>query len=267
MNLTITGRHINLSNSLKEYTEKKISKLLTYFNQLIDAKIVMYMEKIDHAVEVSINGDGVQFHGIEKAADFYSAVDLLFEKMEKQIVKYKEKHSSHKAVNPSKTMMTPESTGEGRRINLTQVSNKPVDRVEAFLEMKMDRKEFILFKQGIQKVDSDVDFSGKNYASIYKKDGSYRLLEMPFEYAKEENITPEIFIEYDLKIVDESATSPRIDFKKRDRCSVRGLSLMEALSIFEESNLEFMPFFNTESQFLNIIHRNGRDYEVIVPAF
>ncbi len=267
MNLTITGRHINLSDSLKEYAEKKMSKLETYFNQLIDAKLVMYMEKLDHAAEVTINGDGVQFHGVEKAADFYSSVDLLFEKMEKQITKYKEKHSSHKAVNPSKSTPVADMTNEGKRINITQVSNKPADKLEAFLEMKMDNRDFILFKQGIQKVDSDVNYSNRNYATIYKADGAYRLAEIPFEQGKDEAVSIDSLIEYDLKIFDDSVSSPKIKFARRDNCSVKGFSLMEALREFENTDLEFMPFFNVESQYLNIIFRKGSDYEVIVPAF
>ncbi|HOW81332.1 MAG TPA: ribosome-associated translation inhibitor RaiA [Spirochaetota bacterium] len=96
MNITITGRHMHVSDRLREYAEKKLQKLETYFDQLIDAHIIMYVEKLEHGAEVVINGDGIQFHGREKASTLYSAIDLLFEKMEKQIMKYKEKHSQHK---------------------------------------------------------------------------------------------------------------------------------------------------------------------------
>jgi len=267
MNITITGRHVNISNNLKEYSEKKITKLETYFNQIVDAKLIMYLEKLDHAAEVMINGDGVQFHGIEKAADFFSAIDLLFEKMERQIVKYKEKHSSHKAVNPSKAPHQEEAGAEGRRINLKLVSDKPVDRVEAYLEMKNDRKDFILFKQGVNKVDSEINYANKNYAIIFHKNGVHKMAEIPLEMIRDENIQPEHFIEHDLLIEDDSPVKPKIKFKKNSGSSIESFSLIEALKEFEESGLEFMPFFNVESQFFNIIYKSGRDYEVMVPNF
>src|SRR3990172_3243504 len=131
MNITVTGRHVNVSDSLRDYAGKKITKLDRYFNQLIDAHVILSAEKLDHVSEVVINGDGVQFHGKEKAADFFSSIDLLFEKMEKQIRRHKEKHQMHKG--PEKGEASGDLTGvKEKQVILRQVSDKPVDNVEAF---------------------------------------------------------------------------------------------------------------------------------------
>ena len=96
MKIKITGRHIDVSERLKEYAEKRISKLEKYFQQLIDIHLILYVEKLDHAAELVINGDSVQFHAREKAADLYSAIDLLIDKMETQIGRFKERIQSRK---------------------------------------------------------------------------------------------------------------------------------------------------------------------------
>ena len=64
MKVNVTGRHISISERLKEYSEKKIVKLEKYFNQVIEFKLVYYSEKMDKTCEVLIYADGVHFHGI-----------------------------------------------------------------------------------------------------------------------------------------------------------------------------------------------------------
>ena len=91
MNIKITGRRIEMSSTLKEYARKKVKKVEKYFHQLIDAHIILDIDKLDHTAEAIINGDGVQFYGLEKSEDMYSSIDLLISKMEKQVIKYKEK--------------------------------------------------------------------------------------------------------------------------------------------------------------------------------
>ena len=70
MNITVTGRHLNVSDNLRDYAEKKIKKLERYFNQLIDAHVILAVEKLDHISEVVMNGDGVQFHGRKRRPIF-----------------------------------------------------------------------------------------------------------------------------------------------------------------------------------------------------
>ena len=267
MNINITGRHINISDRLKDYSEKKIKKLEKYFHQLMDAHLIMYVEKLDHGAEIIINGDGIQFHGREKAADLYSSIDLLIEKMEKQIVKFKEKHSSHKASSPNDGVPFELETSMGMRINLVQVSNKPIDKIEAYLQMKVDKKDFILFKKGIPKVESDFDYSNKNYAVIYRGAQGIKMIKIPYENMKEHKFDFDNFVEYDLNVLNESPANPNIEFKKCNQCTVKKLTIDEAVSDIESSRDAFLAFFNTESQYFNIIYKNGKDYNIMVPAF
>ncbi|PKL18279.1 MAG: ribosomal subunit interface protein [Spirochaetae bacterium HGW-Spirochaetae-5] len=267
MKIKITGRHIDVSDSLRDYAEKKISKLEKYFQQLIDIHLIFYVEKLDHAAELNITGDSVQFHAREKAADLYSALDLLVDKMETQIARFKEKIQSRKGQGAEFDFSYDFTSETGTDAVLTQVSNKPINNIEAFLQMRVDKKDFILFKKGVATVESDVDYANKNYAVIFKSGSVFKLVEVPFEENKGGEFNSGSLIEYELDVKDESASNPRIDFKKGASCQVVELTLDEAFDSFEKSEDVFMPFFNKETRFFNVLSRNGKRLEVLVPAF
>jgi len=268
MNIKITARHMEVSDHLREYAEKKFARVEKYFHQLMDAHIIMYKDKLDHVAEIVINGDGVQFYGNEKSGDMYSSIDLLIDKMEKQVVKYKEKHSSHKAVPLGKTISM-EVTGEGGlEINLNQVSHKPMDGTGAYLEMKLDGQDFIIFKQGVKEVKKDsLDYLSRNYALIYRDGDGHRMLEIPFDMIKENRYERKDFIAYDLVIKDDSPANPKIEFKKNDGTAVRMMTITEAIGELETKKTPFVPFFNTETNYFNVVYKKGNRFEVMVPAF
>ncbi len=267
MKIKITGRHIDVSDSLKDYADKKISKLEKYFQQLIDIHLILYVEKLDHAAELNITGDSVQFHAREKAADLYSAIDLLVDKMETQIARFKERIQSRKGQGAEFDFSYDFTSDTGTDAVLTQVSNKPINNIEAFLQMRIDKKDFILFKKGVGTVESDVDYANKNYAVIYKSGPVFKLVEVPFEDHKGSEFNADTLVEYELNVKDESASNPQIEFKKGSDCAIVKLTLDEAFESFEKSEKVYMPFFNKETRILNILSRNGKKLEVLVPAF
>ena len=267
MKIKITGRHIDVSERLKEYAEKRILKLEKYFQQLIDIHLILYVEKLDHAAELVITGDSVQFHAREKAADLYSAIDLLVDKMETQIGRFKERIQSRKGHGAEFEMSYDFKSDTVTEAVLTQVSNKPINDIEAFLQMRIEKKDFILFKKGVATVESDVDYANKNYAVIFKSGSGFKLVEVPFATNKGSEFNTDTFIEYDLDVMDESASNPKIDFKKGGTCNIGKLTLDEAFDSFEKSSDGYMPFYNTETRYFNILSRNGKKLEVLVPAF
>lgn len=266
MNITVTGRHMNVSDSLKDYAGKKITKLDRYFNQLMDAHVILSAEKLDHISEVVINGDGIQFHGKEKAADFFSSIDLLFEKMEKQIRRYKEKHQMHKGPEKGETETINTEVKEKKQIILRQVSDKPVDKVEALLQMRIDKRDFILFKKGVDRIEAAPASSSKNYALIYRDLTGLKMIEVPDD-GSGRGTDEEKYLVFDLSVLDESATNPKIEFTINRSSDVANLTLHEAILEIEKSDHRFLPFYNTESQVINVIYRNGDVYEVLVPGF
>jgi putative sigma-54 modulation protein len=265
MKIKITGRHINVSEKLKEYSEKRLSKIEKYFQQLVDIQLTFYVEKLDHVAELLINGDSVQFHAREKAADLFSAVDLLIDKMEKQIVRFKDKIQSKKGVDAQFDISYDFKSDIGTEALLTQVSNKPINNVEAFLQMKVNKKDFILFKKRTPVLENDFYYENKNYAVIYKSGEIFKLVEIEFKNNNDEEF--DSFIEYILDVKDESVTNPKIDFNKSKSCEIEKFTLDEAFNFFEKSDREYMPFFNMDIGYFNILRRNGKRLEVLVPVF
>src|SRR2546426_1185967 len=96
MKINIQGRHLDVTSSLKEYIEKKTQKVSYYFDHIIEAHVIIGVEKLKHFAEVSLVAGGSNFFSKSTTMDMYEAIDLLFDKLEKQVRKHKEKNSSHK---------------------------------------------------------------------------------------------------------------------------------------------------------------------------
>lgn len=267
MKINITGRHIDISDALRDYAEKKISKLEKYFQQLIDTHLILYVEKLDHVAELVMNGDSFQFYAKERAADLYSAIDLLADKMESQISRYKERIQARKGHGIGDSTSLNIVSERGKEALLNQVSNKPIDRIEAFLQMRLDKKDYILFKRGIAEIASDIDFENKNYAVIYKDGSAFKMVEIPFENIRNHESVYDTFVEYKLEIVDESPSNPKINFVKTGNGNLGKLTLDEAFDSLDRSGSAYMPFFNIDTRYFNILSKNGKKYEVVVPAF
>ncbi len=268
MNINITARKLEVSNNLREYAEKKFSRLEKYFNQLIDAHIIFSIDKLDHIAEIVVNGDGVQFYGIEKSGDMYSSVDLLIDKLEKQVVKYKEKHSSHKVIPLNEMIHIEETAESGRKVKFNQVSHKPLDGIGAYFEMKLNKMDFIIFKQGIMDVkENSIDYLNKNYAVLYKEGNALKMIEIPFAMIQENNFDPQKFITYTLEVKNDSPVKPEIKFNKSKGTSILAMSAKEAIKKIEADGAEFIPFFNTETKYFNIVYKKGNVVEFLVPAF
>ena len=184
MNFTVTGRNVTASDKLTEYVGKKIPRLEKYFHQLMEVRVIVFVEKQDHVAEMVLTGDGVQFYGRETGGDFYSASDLLLDKVEKQLVRFKEKHQEHKGVHLGEIPVIDTTNEESLSIFVEESSAKPVDEVEAYLEMKLDKRDFILFKKGEHDVKGGADYENRNYAALFLTGSGLRLAQVQSESIK-----------------------------------------------------------------------------------
>lgn len=266
MNVNITGRGVNVSEKFRDYASKKILKLEKYFHQIIDIKVILFTEKLDHAVEIVVFADGVQFYGIEKAAEFYSAVDLLIDKLEGQVRKYKEKQDDYKNISLAELPIVNINDNDSTQIQIEEASGKPIDEIEAFLEMKVANSDFILFKKGIRDIETSVDYSNKCYAVLFKDEDKYRMVEIPFDKIKSNDYNEKNFVEYNLKVVDDSPSNPVIECKETKGNSITSMKVTDAVIKLVESNKPFLPFFNTETNFFNVLYSNGKQIQIIIPA-
>lgn len=108
MQFSITFRHMEVSETLKEYAREKLSKLEKYLDSVMVAEVTLTVEKFRHRAEVLITADGFKVQAEEETEDMYSALDLLVDKVERQIKKRREKVKDRKAANSRRSASRPE---------------------------------------------------------------------------------------------------------------------------------------------------------------
>jgi putative sigma-54 modulation protein len=91
MNIHLTGHHLEITPSLKEYIETKLAKIFHHFDHVIDAKVTLTVNKLEHIAEATI-------HAECRGENMYTAIDLLSDKLDRQVIKYKELHKDHHRV-------------------------------------------------------------------------------------------------------------------------------------------------------------------------
>ena len=91
MQYSVTFRHMEPSERLKEYGRDKLSRLEKYLDSVLDADVTFMVEKFRHKVEVVLTSDGLKIKADEVTEDMYSALDLVVDKLEKQIKRHREK--------------------------------------------------------------------------------------------------------------------------------------------------------------------------------
>jgi putative sigma-54 modulation protein len=85
MNIAITFRHIEPSEAVKKYAQEKIAKLQKFLRQPMQANVTLDLERIEHVVEARISAGGEHYHGKEQSEDMYASIDLVVDKIERQI--------------------------------------------------------------------------------------------------------------------------------------------------------------------------------------
>jgi len=97
MNLEITFRHMDSSEPLKKYIQEKMSGFSKFLHEPIDVHVVLEVQKKIHQLaEVTIRSKNYRFHCVEESENMYAAVDLVVDKIQRQLVKHKEKVKEHK---------------------------------------------------------------------------------------------------------------------------------------------------------------------------
>lgn len=97
MEIRIAGRHVQVTNAMKDYVKKKLSHLERYFNHIIEAHVIMDIEKKNrHKIEIVLHTNAGKIFGEEKTDDMYASIDKVLGKMEVQLKRQKEKIKEHK---------------------------------------------------------------------------------------------------------------------------------------------------------------------------
>ncbi len=103
MQISISGQHVDVTPALREHVEEKLDKIIRHFDHLTNTHVVLQVEKNRHKAEANINARGVQFHAAAEADDMYAAIDSMTNKLDRQVLKHKDKVSNHHSDNSAKS--------------------------------------------------------------------------------------------------------------------------------------------------------------------
>ncbi|MCB2190390.1 MAG: ribosome-associated translation inhibitor RaiA [Deltaproteobacteria bacterium] len=155
MQIQVTFRHVDASEAVKEYAREKVGKLQKYLDGPLEASVTLSVEKHRHLAEVNIIASGLKIHGSETTGDLYSAIDLVMDKLEKQIRRYRDKlkdvsRRAHKelAEQPVKVdIFEAESLPEkSPHVIMSQsMTAKPMDADEAAMQLDLSEDDFLVF--------------------------------------------------------------------------------------------------------------------------
>ena len=95
MNLHLTGHHMEITPALRDYVAAKLERVTNHFDQVIDVKVTLSVEKLQQKVEATLHVPGNDLHATCADDNMYSAIDLLSDKLNRQVLKHKEKQVDH----------------------------------------------------------------------------------------------------------------------------------------------------------------------------
>lgn len=96
MNLTISGHQLELTESLKAYAKGKVERLMEPFDKVIDVHMIVSVEKLVQCAEATVNLRGKTLFAKAEGQDVYAAIDGLMDKLDRQLVRHKERGSEHR---------------------------------------------------------------------------------------------------------------------------------------------------------------------------
>jgi putative sigma-54 modulation protein len=175
MQITVIGRHLEATDALKQYATDRFHRLEKYLPQNCHATITLsVVKKVHQTAEAMIKADGVLVQASEETEDMYSSIDLLYEKIERRVRKYKEKLTDHKHQTGVAGMASAAFAAPHPEERIPQIIRtkrfdlKPMTPDEAVMQMELLDKPFFIF--------ANVG-SGQISVIYRRKDGNVGLIE------------------------------------------------------------------------------------------
>ncbi len=95
MNLSITGHHLEVTPALRDYVTLKLERITRHFDRVIDVKVYLSVDKLVQKAEINIHVRGKDIFAEAADEDLYAAIDALIDKLDRQVLKYKDKQHGH----------------------------------------------------------------------------------------------------------------------------------------------------------------------------
>ena len=96
MQVSVTGRHVEVTQAMKQHVEDKIAKIKRHFDHVTDVHVILTVEKLEQKAEATVQISGAKLFADDVQEDMYAAIDNMVDKLDRQIIKHKEKAQSHR---------------------------------------------------------------------------------------------------------------------------------------------------------------------------
>jgi len=144
MQVSITGRHIELTDPLKQYVQEKLQHLKHSFDQVVDVHVVLSVEKFRQRCEISIQANRLNIHGSHETEDMYASIDGVVDKLDRQLKRYRAKMRKHQTA--------PENNAPG-----IQVSHRILAATNTENELAADQEPEVLEMESMSAKPMSVD--------------------------------------------------------------------------------------------------------------
>ncbi len=178
MQVNITARHLQLTPAIADYVQKKVLKVKHYFDRLVWGQVILSVEKYRHIAEFVLHIGRTTLRAKEEAGDLYAAVDQMMDKMEIQVIRYKDKLKAHRKGNDNSVVLEENISSEDLP---AKFKNKPAEKFlfdivtlsisQAILQLQESKKNFLPFR------DSN---SEKIQIVFLRDDGEFALMILNF---------------------------------------------------------------------------------------
>lgn len=169
MRIITRGKNIEVTEALKAHVEKKIGKIERYFDADTEAQVTLSVVKDTHAVDATLNlKGGLLLRGEVKSPDMYASVDMVAEKLERQIRKYKTRINRKSRQLGANGMEGPGDEDAPKIVKTKRFAIKPMLPDEAVLQMNLLEHDFYIF------VNAE---TSKTNVVYRRKDGNFGLIE------------------------------------------------------------------------------------------
>lgn len=174
MKFHFTGRQIDISPALRRSAEERLGKLERFLDHLMEAHVILAVEKRRHRAEVVVHGRHVTLSAAGETADMYSTLTLVAEKLERQAKKHRDKTKVEKKRqgarhSPRRLEAGSSPAAEAPRVvRVNAAPLKPMSVEEALLQVAGSEREFLVFRNA----------SSRRVSVLYRrKDGNFGLIE------------------------------------------------------------------------------------------
>lgn len=193
--ITITGRHVLVTEAMKDYALEKISKIERFTDKILDVVVTMDIQKLDHKVDIVMRVNHLKIKSTAITNDMYASIDLAVAKVEKQLLRYKKKLQDHQArgvkvVDMTVNVIRPHLDdgiaevneaieGENLRemvetlrphevVSQEKMPLKTITLDEAIMKMELSQDAFLVYRD---------EASHKIHVMYRRNDGNYGLIE------------------------------------------------------------------------------------------